>query len=160
VVRRAVYPCLPVRCFNYLEGGLHGPSSLARSAEQAVYTECMTTADASCRTLKPRTARVPVCLRYRDYYATAEKTTRIYVSVERKSAKIAHRTSGFLPAAAIHFAINYYTVRNYNHVPVAQLDRASASGAEGYRFESCRGYFSFLGTDCGGSLPFRGKLRQ
>ena len=26
------------------------------------------------------------------------------------------------------------------HVPVAQLDRASASGAEGYRFESCRGY--------------------
>src|SRR5262245_31716457 len=25
-------------------------------------------------------------------------------------------------------------------VPVAQLDRASASGAEGYRFESCRGY--------------------
>src|SRR5689334_13616896 len=28
------------------------------------------------------------------------------------------------------------------NVPVAQLDRASASGAEGYRFESCRGYFS------------------
>ena len=28
------------------------------------------------------------------------------------------------------------------HVPVAQLDRASASEAEGYRFESCRGYFS------------------
>ena len=26
-------------------------------------------------------------------------------------------------------------------VPVAQLDRASASGAEGYRFEPCRGYF-------------------
>ncbi len=25
-------------------------------------------------------------------------------------------------------------------VPVAQLDRASASGAEGYRFDSCRGY--------------------
>jgi hypothetical protein len=25
-------------------------------------------------------------------------------------------------------------------VPVAQLDRASASGAEGYRFEPCRGY--------------------
>ena len=25
-------------------------------------------------------------------------------------------------------------------VPVAQLDSASASGAEGYRFESCRGY--------------------
>jgi hypothetical protein len=24
-------------------------------------------------------------------------------------------------------------------VPVAQLDRASASGAEGYRFDSCRG---------------------
>src|SRR6266849_5936276 len=27
-------------------------------------------------------------------------------------------------------------------VPVAQLDRASASGAEGYRFDSCRGYFN------------------
>jgi hypothetical protein len=26
-------------------------------------------------------------------------------------------------------------------VSVAQLDRASASGAEGYRFKSCRGYF-------------------
>src|SRR5207248_1199793 len=26
------------------------------------------------------------------------------------------------------------------HVPVAQLDRASASGAEGYRFDSCRAY--------------------
>ena len=25
-------------------------------------------------------------------------------------------------------------------VPVAQLDRASASGAEGYRFNSCRAY--------------------
>jgi len=25
-------------------------------------------------------------------------------------------------------------------VPVAQLDRASASEAEGYRFDSCRGY--------------------
>jgi hypothetical protein len=25
--------------------------------------------------------------------------------------------------------------------PVAQLDRASASGAEGYRFKSCRAYF-------------------
>ncbi len=27
-------------------------------------------------------------------------------------------------------------------VPVAQLDRASASGAEGYRFEPCRGYLT------------------
>jgi hypothetical protein len=26
------------------------------------------------------------------------------------------------------------------HASVAQLDRASASGAEGYRFEPCRGY--------------------
>ena len=37
------------------------------------------------------------------------------------------------------------TCRDYNaerirRVPVAQLDRASASGAEGYRFDSCRGY--------------------
>ncbi len=31
-----------------------------------------------------------------------------------------------------------------SRVPVAQLDRASASGAEGYRFESCRGYFRHL----------------
>ncbi len=29
--------------------------------------------------------------------------------------------------------------RRQTHVPVAQLDRASASGAEGCRFESCRG---------------------
>src|SRR5579871_1419723 len=28
----------------------------------------------------------------------------------------------------------------HSHVSVAQLDRASASGAEGCRFESCRGY--------------------
>src|SRR5205807_6275459 len=28
-----------------------------------------------------------------------------------------------------------------NAVPVAQLDRASASEAEGYRFDSCRGYY-------------------
>ena len=33
-------------------------------------------------------------------------------------------------------------------VPVAQLDRASASEAEGYKFEPCRGYFFSL-------LPFR-----
>src|SRR5689334_11407281 len=29
-------------------------------------------------------------------------------------------------------------------VPVAQLDRASASEAEGYRFKSCRGYSTTL----------------
>ena len=29
-----------------------------------------------------------------------------------------------------------------DHVPVAQLDRVSASEAEGYRFDSCRGYFT------------------
>jgi creatinine amidohydrolase len=37
-------------------------------------------------------------------------------------------------------------------VPVAQLDRASASGAEGYRFESCRGYWpqeAFRLSSCG-----------
>ena len=31
-------------------------------------------------------------------------------------------------------------ISTLQRVPVAQLDRASASGAEGYRFESCRGY--------------------
>ena len=31
------------------------------------------------------------------------------------------------------------------HVPVAQLDRASASGAEGYRFNSCRAYLKNKG---------------
>jgi hypothetical protein len=30
----------------------------------------------------------------------------------------------------------------YQYVPVAQLDRASASGAEGYRFNSCRAYLA------------------
>ena len=30
-----------------------------------------------------------------------------------------------------------------DHAPVAQLDRASASGAEGQRFESSRAYHSF-----------------
>ncbi len=30
-----------------------------------------------------------------------------------------------------------------NRAPVAQLDRASASGAEGHRFESCRAYHLF-----------------
>src|SRR5438132_10776171 len=33
-------------------------------------------------------------------------------------------------------------VADARFVPVAQLDRASASGAEGYRFDSCRGYWS------------------
>ncbi len=37
-------------------------------------------------------------------------------------------------------ALRDWGKRSYNQVPVAQLDRASASGAEGYRFESCRGY--------------------
>jgi hypothetical protein len=32
------------------------------------------------------------------------------------------------------------------HVPVAQLDRASASGAEGYRFNSCRAYYPLLSS--------------
>ena len=32
------------------------------------------------------------------------------------------------------------TAISFAPVPVAQLDRVSASGAEGYRFESCRGY--------------------
>ncbi len=30
---------------------------------------------------------------------------------------------------------------SHSNVPVAQLDRASASGAEGYRFNSCRAYW-------------------
>jgi hypothetical protein len=33
------------------------------------------------------------------------------------------------------------TTDHLPRVPVAQLDRASASGAEGYRFDSCRGYW-------------------
>ena len=32
---------------------------------------------------------------------------------------------------------------NSPQVPVAQLDRASASEAEGYRFEPCRGYWTY-----------------
>ena len=36
--------------------------------------------------------------------------------------------------------------RRVRSVPVAQLDRASASGAEGYKFEPCRGYFQFIGN--------------
>ena len=32
-------------------------------------------------------------------------------------------------------------------MPVAQLDRASASGAEGYRFDPCRAYHSFFPRD-------------
>ena len=38
--------------------------------------------------------------------------------------------------------VNCCCITTYRHVPVAQLDSASASGAEGYRFESCRGYFA------------------
>ena len=34
-----------------------------------------------------------------------------------------------------------------HRVPVAQLDRASASGAEGYRFEPCRGYWTYVDCD-------------
>ena len=35
------------------------------------------------------------------------------------------------------------TQSGFDAVPVAQLDRASASEAEGYRFDSCRGYSVF-----------------
>ncbi len=38
-------------------------------------------------------------------------------------------------------------------VPVAQLDRASASGAEGYRFESCRGYSDGRAASEGWAAP-------
>ncbi len=36
----------------------------------------------------------------------------------------------------------FFFTAKFAFVSVAQLDRASASGAEGYRFESCRGYSS------------------
>ena len=38
----------------------------------------------------------------------------------------------------------WYGVFRFLRVPVAQLDRASASGAEGYRFDPCRAYHSIL----------------
>src|SRR6266852_8668038 len=41
-----------------------------------------------------------------------------------------------------------YNAQGISPVPVAQLDRASASGAEGYRFDSCRGYFPPLLSHC------------
>ena len=46
----------------------------------------------------------------------------------------------FLPVDAICIALRDGGKTSYSQVPVAQLDRASASGAEGYRFEPCRGY--------------------
>jgi hypothetical protein len=42
----------------------------------------------------------------------------------------------------LHFGYNSLGHSRPEEVPVAQLDRASASGAEGYRFDSCRGYFN------------------
>src|SRR3569623_28645 len=41
---------------------------------------------------------------------------------------------------------NFHRNRILNRppAPVAQLDSASVYGTEGYRFESCRAYFSFL----------------
>jgi hypothetical protein len=39
---------------------------------------------------------------------------------------------------------------------VAQLDRASASGAEGYRFDPCRGYSGFSATSAPGRTRTQG----
>ena len=64
--------------------------------------------------------------------------------VEWSASALAEKSRCFLP----QFSANDFIVRenglffkgNWHRVPVAQLDRASASGAEGYRFEPCRGY--------------------
>ena len=56
----------------------------------------------------------------------------IWVEYEHKAVPQRRRDTDSV-ASNCHF-------RNYDYVPVAQLDRASASGAEGCRFDSCRGY--------------------
>ena len=69
--------------------------------------------------------------------------------VER-SVRVGRESCSFLP----QFSANDFIVprkalfsrENGHSVPVAQLDRASASGAEGYRFEPCRGYFYYSGA--------------
>src|SRR5277367_6832560 len=44
---------------------------------------------------------------------------------------------------------------DWKHVPVAQLDRALASGAKGCRFESCREYSLQIPPNAGLSVPAR-----
>jgi hypothetical protein len=56
--------------------------------------------------------------------------------IARYAGSVLRAKSG-LTALGVRHTIMGACGRN---VPVAQLDRASASGAEGCRFESCRGY--------------------
>jgi hypothetical protein len=44
--------------------------------------------------------------------------------------------------------------------PLAQLDRASVYGTEGYRFEPCGVYFAFLGGRLCQFAPTGGRLRK
>ena len=61
------------------------------------------------------------------------------VRVATRDGAIAFFCHCFLPTAFRLF-LTRYNESSCNHVPVAQLDRASASGAEGFVFESRRGY--------------------
>ena len=56
------------------------------------------------------------------------------------------------------FPVDYLHTKD--RVPVAQLDSASASGAEGYRFESCRGYCYNERSYDDSVDPLRSKLRS
>ena len=42
----------------------------------------------------------------------------------------------------------HYCIYIDNYAPVAQLDRASASGAEGHRFNSCLAYYELRDAHC------------
>ena len=68
------------------------------------------------------------------------------------------------PAAACgnRYAVDALAFCMLVFVPVAQLDRAPASGAGGYRFESCRGYFeaSLSNSLAANSLSLNGRFAR
>ena len=57
-----------------------------------------------------------------------------------RGAKSLPLMPGFMPLPTTHNCNSLRRKGQRRHVPVAQLDRASASGAEGFVFESRRGY--------------------
>ena len=80
--------------------------------------------------------------RARMSYNRTDSTIILVATRDRTVASFCH----FLLPAAFRLLLTRYSESSYNQVPVAQLDRVSASGAEGSAFESRRGYLSSVRT--------------
>ncbi len=57
-----------------------------------------------------------------------------------------------------HLLVTYFVAKATKCAPVAQLDRASACGAEGHRFKSCRVYQGKIPNVCVGIFLWLNKV--